>query len=41
MEKSLPLFQSLDGAEAYYIFVNEKGALETFATEGFQAVMVE
>ena len=41
MEQSLPLIQSLDGAEAYYIFVNEKGALETFATEGFQAVMVE
>jgi hypothetical protein len=23
------------GVEAYYIFVNDKGELETFATEGF------
>ena len=35
MEKSLPLIESMDGVEAYYIFVNEKGELETFATEGF------
>ena len=36
MEKSLPLIESLDGVEAYYIYVNEKGELETFATEGFR-----
>ena len=35
MEKSLPLIENMDGVEAYYIFVNEKGELETFATEGF------
>ena len=41
MEKSLPLIQNLDGAEAYYIFVNEKGDLETFATEGFEALVID
>ena len=35
MERSLPLIQSMDGVEAYYIFANEQNALETFATEGF------
>ena len=36
MEKSLPIIQGMDGVEAYYIFVNENGELETFATEGFE-----
>lgn len=36
MEKSLPIINSLDGVEAYYIFVNDQGELETFATEGFK-----
>ena len=40
MEKSLALFQGLDGIEAYYIFVNEAGELETFATEGFKALII-
>ena len=35
IEKLLPLIESMDGVEAYYIFVNENGELETFATEGF------
>lgn len=35
LEKSLPLIQSLDGVEAYYIFENDENELETFATEGF------
>ena len=35
MEQSLPLIESMDGVEAYYIFVNEKNELETFATAGF------
>ena len=35
VEKSLALFETLDGVEAYYIFVNDKGELETYATEGF------
>ena len=35
LEQSLPLIESMDGVEAYYIFINEKGKLETFATEGF------
>ena len=38
MEKSLPLIESLDGVEAYYIYVNEKNELETFATEGFSVL---
>ena len=41
MERSLPLIQNLDGVEAYYIFVNEKGDLETFATEGFKKLILE
>ena len=35
MERSLPLIQSLDGVEAYYIFVNDRNELETFSTDGF------
>ena len=35
MEKSLPLIESRDGVEAFYIFANEKNELETFATAGF------
>ena len=38
MEKSLPLIESMDGVEAYYIYINEKGDLETFATEGFNII---
>ena len=41
MEPSLPLIESMDGVEAYYIFVNEKNELETFATEGFKTLIVE
>ena len=41
MEKSIPIIENMDGVEAYYIFVNEKGDLETFATEGFQKLIVE
>lgn len=40
-EKSLPLIENLDEVEAYYIFVNSQGALETFATDGFQELIVE
>ncbi len=36
MERSLDIIKTLDGVEAYYIFVNDKGELETFATEGFR-----
>ena len=38
MEKSLPLIESMDGVEAYYIYVNEKNELETFATKGFSVL---
>ncbi len=38
MELSLPLIQSMDGVEAYYIFVNDQNELETFATEGFRVL---
>ena len=41
MEQSLPLIECMDGVEAYYIFVNEKGELETFATEGFRKLIAE
>ena len=37
-ERSLPLIQNMDGVEAYYIFVNDKNELETFATEGFRVL---
>ena len=36
MERSLELINALDGVEAYYIFVNDQGELETFVTEGFE-----
>ena len=41
MEKSLPLIESMDGVEAYYIFVNDQNELETFATEGFQKLIID
>ena len=41
MEKSLPLIGSLDGVEAYYIYVNDKNELETFATEGFKKLIMD
>ena len=41
MEKSLPLIESMDGVEAYYIYVNEQNALETFATDGFARLVVD
>jgi len=41
LEKSLPLIESLDGVEAYYIFDNDNNELETFATSGFQSLIVE
>ena len=41
MEKSLPLIESMDGVEAYYIFVNEDNTLETFATEGFKSLIID
>ena len=41
MEKSLPLIESMDGVEAYYIYVNEQNALETFASEGFAKLVVD
>ena len=41
LEKSLPLIESIDGVEAYYIYVNEQNALETFATDGFAKLVVD
>ena len=41
MEKSLPLIESMNGVEVYYIFVNEQNELETFATEGFRKLIIE
>lgn len=38
IEKSLPLIESMDGVEAYYIFVNEQNELATFATTGFETI---
>ncbi len=41
MKKSLPLIESMDGVEVYYIFVNDQNELETFATEGFQKLIID
>ena len=41
MEKSLPLIEIMDGVEVYYIFVNDQNELETFATEGFQKLIID
>ena len=41
VEKSLPLIESMDGVEAYYIYVNEKEELETFATKGFKELIID
>ena len=41
MEKSLPLIESMDGVEVYYIFVNDQNELETFATEGFRELIID
>ncbi len=41
IEKSLPLIESMDGVEAYYIYVNKQNALETFASEGFAKLIVD
>ena len=41
LEKSLPIIESLDGVEAYYISSNNQGELEIFATEGFRNLIME
>lgn len=41
MDKSLAIINARQDTEAYYIFVNDEGQLETFATAGFQALIVE
>ena len=41
MEKSMPLIESMNDVEAYYIYVNEENELETFATEGFKALIID
>jgi len=41
LEQSLPLIESLDGVEAYYIYSNEQNELETFATEGFKKLTID
>ena len=38
MEPSLELIKTMEDVEAYYIYVNDKGDLETFATEGFSVL---
>ena len=38
MERSLEIIKRLDGVEAYYIFVNDKGELETLATQGVKVM---
>lgn len=40
MERSLELINGMEGVEAYYIFVNDQGELETFATEGFTGYLL-
>lgn len=41
LEASLPLIERMDGVEAYYIFINTEGELETYATEGFKTLMLD
>ena len=41
LEKSLPIIESLNGVEAYYISSNSQGELEIFATEGFRNLIME
>lgn len=41
MERSLELVNSLQGVEAYYIYVNADNALETYATDGFNELLME
>jgi thiamine biosynthesis lipoprotein len=41
MEQSLPLIESMDGVEAYYIFANDKNTLETYTTEGFNELLIK
>ena len=36
LERSLEIINTLEGVEAYYIFVNDRNELETFATSGFK-----
>ena len=40
MEQSLPLIESMNGVEAYYIFANEKNELDTYATTGFESLII-
>lgn len=41
LERSLSLFKDMEGVEAYYIFINGQGELETFATDGFKALIIQ
>ena len=40
MEQSLPIIESMNGVEAYYIFANEKNELDTYATAGFESLII-
>ena len=41
LEKSLPIIESLEGVEAYYISSNNQGELEVFATECFLDLIMD
>lgn len=41
LNRSLPIIESMDGVEAFYIFVGEHNELTTFATAGFEALVVD
>ena len=41
LEQSLPLIESLEGVEAYYIFMNNDNEFETFSTEGFKELLID
>ena len=40
LEKSLPLIESMDGVEAYYIFMSDNGQYETYVTKGFKEMEI-
>jgi len=41
LERSLPLIESMDGVEAYYIFADERNELQIQATPGFEALVID
>ena len=41
LEKSKALAEKLNNIDAFFIFANEAGELETFYTKGFEGTVIE